>query len=201
MRATSLWLAAFGLSCAPAPLALELRNPAPLLVAYEEIEFHRPIPIVAPEMAALWGDRDAGASGNEERQPAGAVSALHIHPSDTYAVVLRGEMTHQFEGGPAAPVLGPGSFYTLPAESAHTSTCRSGADCLIAYWQPDKLGYSGVSPKEYASKPGQALTAAEIPFVEVPERPGAAHLWGDPTRGRTGWMERQAAGSTFAARG
>lgn len=204
MRTSLCWIGlGLGvLACAPAPLAQELHNPAPRWVPYEEITFHRPIPIVAPEMAALWGDRDQGASGNLEKQPAGAVSALHVHPNDTYALVLRGRMTHQFEGGPAAPVLGPGSFYTLPADAPHVSTCLAGEDCLIAYWQPGPLGYTEVDPGEKPSRPGLAQPAAEVAFSGAAGR-SSAPLWGDPSRGRVGVMERIApgAGVSFDATG
>ena len=195
LRTHMLIVPLFVIGCAQAPLGQETKNPSPVMIPYEQIEFRRPIPIVAPQMAALWGDRDEGASGNEERQPAGAVSDLHIHPNDTFAVVIQGQMTHQFEGGPAAPILGPGSFYTLPAESPHISTCREGADCLIAYWQPGKLGYSKVKPSEKAPKPGQAIPASEVAFVEAEGKPAAALLWGSPQAGKSGVMERQAAGA------
>jgi hypothetical protein len=80
-------------------LAQESRNPSAVLVPFEEIAFHRPIPIVAPEMAALWGDRSLGASGNEEKQPAGkAISARCEGPEACRTLV--------FQPGPATPAGG-----------------------------------------------------------------------------------------------
>ncbi|MFS8066306.1 MAG: cupin domain-containing protein [Byssovorax sp.] len=185
-----------------AGLAQESKNPASVLVPFEEIAFHRPIPIVAPEMAALWGDRSVGASGNEEKQPAGKVSALHVHPNDTYAMVIEGRMTHAFEGGPAAVELGPGSFYTLPAGAPHVSACLEGSECLIVYWQPGKLGYEEVKTGNHGSvAPGIARPAASIQLA--PAGAGAlptALLWGDPTKGRTGALEGQEPGAEAPAR-
>lgn len=184
-----------------AGLAQESKNPSAVLVPFDEITFHRPIPIVAPEMAALWGDRSMGASGNEEKQPAGKVSALHVHPSDTYAMVIQGRMTHAFEGGPAAVELGPGSFYTLPAGAPHTSACLDGSDCLIAYWQPGKLGYEEVKSGSHSVvAPGIARPAASI--LLAPSSPGAlltALLWGEPTKGKTGILEGQEPGAEAPA--
>ena len=173
-----------------------------MLVPFDEIAFHRPIPIVAPEMAALWGDRSAGASGNEEKQPAGKVSALHVHPNDTYAMVIQGRMTHAFEGGPAAVELGPGSFYTLPAGAPHVSACLDGSDCLIVYWQPGKLGYEEVKSGSHGGgAPGIARPAASIQLA--PASPGAlptALLWGEPAKGKTGILEGQEPGAEAPAR-
>ena len=185
----------------PASLAQETMNPAAKLVPFEEIEFRRPVPIVAPEMAALWGARSRGASGNEEKQPAGKVSALHVHPNDTYALVITGRMTHAFEGGPPAVELGPGSFYTLPAGSPHVSACLDGSDCLITYWQPGKLGYKRVRKGSRASVAGVARPAASIALAAdgVGVLPSAL-LWGDPAVGKTGVLEGQEAGAAPAMR-
>jgi quercetin dioxygenase-like cupin family protein len=181
----------------PASLAQEARNSRAVAVPFEQIEFHRPIPIVAPEMASLWGDRSIGASGNEEKQPAGKTSALHVHPSDTYAMVIQGRMTHAFEGGPAPVELGPGSFYTLPANAPHVSACLPGSDCLIVYWQPGKLGYEEVKK---GSREGFALGVAKPAkdIALVTSTAGAlpsALLWGDPAKGKTGTLEGQEPGA------
>ena len=182
-------------------LALPSKNPAAILAPFEEIAFHRPIPIVAPEMAALWGDRTLGASGNEEKQPAGKTSALHVHPNDTYAVVIEGRMTHAFEGGPAPAELGPGSFYTLPAGAPHVSACLEGSDCLLVYWQPGKLGYEEVKKGSLGGiAPGIARPSASI--VLSPGEAGglpSALLWGDPAKGNTGTLEGQEPGAAAPA--
>jgi quercetin dioxygenase-like cupin family protein len=192
---------ASGCATAP-PLAKEAGNADGLAVPFAQIAFARPIPIVAPEMAALWGDRSEGASGNEEKQPAGAVSALHTHPNDTYAMVLRGRMTHQFEGAPAAPELGPGSFYTLPRGAPHVSTCLAGEDCLIVYWQPGKLGYDEVKPgsqKGFTAGVARPAEAIELSAQGGSELPHAV-LWGEPDKGLTGTLWSQAPGTGSAAR-
>jgi len=177
----------------PPGLAQESKNPHPVIRSFEELEFRRPIPIFAPEMAALWGDRSVGASGNEEKQPAGKSSALHVHPNDTHALVIQGRMTHAFEGQPAPIELGPGAYYTLPAEAPHVSTCLASSDCLIAYWQPGKLGYKGVragSRQGFAA--GVARPAAEIQLVAAtPTALPSALLWGDPAQGRIGTLVGQ----------
>lgn len=197
-RGLSLFGAVGLAGCASsAGLALPSKNPAPILAPFEELTFRRPIPIVAPEMAALWGDRTLGASGNEEKQPAGKISALHVHPNDTYAMVIAGRMTHAFEGGPAAVELGPGSFYTLPAGAPHVSACLEGSECLIVYWQPGKLGYqevktgslSGITPG--IARPSASITLAPGEAGELP----ATRLWGDPARGNTGTLEGQEPGT------
>ena len=175
-------------------IAQESGNTAHIVHA-RDIEFRRPI-FFAPEMAALWGDRNEGASGNMEKQTAAAVSALHVHPNDTYAVVLKGRVTHQFEGGEVGPELGPGSYYTLPAESAHISTCLAGGDCLFAYWQPGKLGYTEVKPNTASNKqPGVKVPAESIAYTPTDVNGlSRASLWGKAGAEPTGTLEKLAAG-------
>jgi hypothetical protein len=190
-----------GCAGSQAGLASEKGNTL-LVVPAEKVEFRRPI-FFAPEMAGLWGDRSKGASGNMEKQAPGAVSALHKHPHKTYAVVLKGTFTHQFEGKAESPKLETGSYYTLPAEAPHVSTCVAGGDCLIAYWQPGALGYTEVKAGELAGKTfeEEEMVPAEAVRYEPTGTPGLSRalLWGQPGQEPSGTLERLAAeGSALA---
>ena len=88
--------------------------------------------------AALQGDRFAEAYQALVRLPAGTVSPPHVKTANMYGVMLQGEMIHYIDGGDpdAARRMGPGSFYSISAGTAHVSACVSEAPC-IAYLHQD----------------------------------------------------------------
>jgi quercetin dioxygenase-like cupin family protein len=147
-----------------------------------------------------WGDRDTGPHGGIEMSECGD-SALHIHKHNTYVVVIAGTMKHQFEDGPEAPDLGPGSFYTKPIDAAHTSHCKCPQPCLLAFWKSGKGpgGMAAVQPHSVPKhEPGIAWPAASIAFETVSAPVRSATLW--KADGTAGVLERLPAGSTSAAR-
>ena len=87
--------------------------------------------------AALQGDRFSEAYQALVRLPAGTVSPPHVKTANMYGVMLEGEMIHysQDENPEDARRMGPGSFYSIAAGTAHISACVSETPCVAYLYQ------------------------------------------------------------------
>jgi len=87
--------------------------------------------------AALQGDRFSEAYQALVRLPAGTVSPSHVKTANMFGVMLEGEMIHYTSGEnpDAARRMGPGSFYSIAAGTAHISACVSKVPCIAYLYQ------------------------------------------------------------------
>ncbi len=82
------------------------------------------------QIAQVWGDRNAGASGMLLKIPAGNPPNWHIHRHDHYGVVLAGTFDN-LESGHESKDLPPGSLIFEPGGNKHTANCKPGGECMV----------------------------------------------------------------------
>jgi quercetin dioxygenase-like cupin family protein len=80
--------------------------------------------------AHLWGDPTKEAHGVLYRWPAGTAAPLHHHSHGDRGVIVSGSLVITPDGG-REQVLGPGSYFTMAAGVKHTTTCKTGAECVF----------------------------------------------------------------------
>jgi quercetin dioxygenase-like cupin family protein len=82
------------------------------------------------------------------RLPAGMVSPAHTKSADMFGVVIAGAMTHSplAAASQDATVLPAGSFYRIPANVPHVSSCVSAVPCVTFLYQDGKFDFRPVSP-------------------------------------------------------
>jgi quercetin dioxygenase-like cupin family protein len=85
--------------------------------------------------AVLSGDPNAGASQMLFRYPRGEYP-VHTHSADYQAVVIKGQAKHWAEGKSSvdAALLGPGSYWSQPAQQKHGDSCLSDECLLFITW-------------------------------------------------------------------
>jgi len=81
------------------------------------------------------------------RLPAGLVSPPHIKSADMFGVILSGVMVHSPVGADPDDdvVLPEGSFYRIPADVPHVSSCVSETECVSFLYQDGQFDFLPVS--------------------------------------------------------
>jgi quercetin dioxygenase-like cupin family protein len=97
--------------------------------------------------AALQGDRFSEAYQALVRLPAGTISPPHVKTANMFGVMLEGEMTHYASGDDPenARRMGPGSFYSIEAGTAHISACVSEMPCVAYLYQDGAFDFLPVT--------------------------------------------------------
>lgn len=97
--------------------------------------------------AALEGDRFSEAYQALVRLPAGTISPPHLKTANMFGVMLEGEMIHYALGDnpEAARRMGPGSFYSIAAGTAHISACVSDTPCVAYLYQDGAFDFLPVT--------------------------------------------------------
>ena len=97
--------------------------------------------------AALQGDRFSEAYQALVRLPAGTISPPHVKTANMFGVMLEGEMTHYASGDDpeTARRMGPGSFYSIEAGTAHISACVSETPCVAYLYQDGAFDFLPVT--------------------------------------------------------
>lgn len=85
----------------------------------------------AISMGHAYGNRGEGAHGSFGRFPAEFITPIHVHSHPYHAIVLSGIMTNPMgaDGEKNPPVLGPGSYWYVPAGAPHATACISATPC------------------------------------------------------------------------
>jgi mannose-6-phosphate isomerase-like protein (cupin superfamily) len=83
----------------------------------------------AIKMAPAYGNRAVGAHGSFGQFPANFETPLHTHTNAYHGIVIKGQMTNPFKGEQNPPVLGPGSYWYVPAMMEHSTACVSDTPC------------------------------------------------------------------------
>ncbi len=81
------------------------------------------------EFADAYGDRAVGPQGTFGKFPGNFETPVHTHTYGYRAIVLKGEMTNPFDGQKDAPVMKPGSFWSVEGGHSHTTACVSATPC------------------------------------------------------------------------
>jgi quercetin dioxygenase-like cupin family protein len=119
------WAAASATSTAEEP------SRAPKLWAADEMRWEEDRRLPGVKSVLLWGDPQTGEHGMLRKFPAGFAPPLHTHPSVERLVVISGTVLVSYAGS-TEKRLGPGSYSEIPANTAHSAKCASGAECVFA---------------------------------------------------------------------
>lgn len=117
------------------------------LWAAEDIKWETPKEAPPGLMSAgLWGNMAKGAYGALVKFGEAMDNPLHTHTYDTKAVVVSGSFWYAPEGG-EKKMLGPGSYFMVPAGLRHTSGAEAGT--VVFQEGPGKFDFKMVEmPKE-----------------------------------------------------
>ena len=88
----------------------------------------------AISMAHAYGNRGTGGHGSFGQFPANFETPLHVHTNAYHGIVIKGQMTNPFEGDQNPPVLGPGSYWYVPAMMQHATACVSDTPCEFYFY-------------------------------------------------------------------
>lgn len=133
-------------------LALAVASAVPTLAASQQINAlpQAQLPWIATqegaEFAALEGDRFNEAYMAMVRLPAGLASPRHVKTAGMFGVVVEGTFVHRAsDNGPESDVLlGPGSYYHIPAGLPHVSACVSDVPCVAFLYQDGAFDFNVV---------------------------------------------------------
>lgn len=96
------------------------------------------------EFAALEGDRFAEPYMAMVRLPAGLASPPHVKTANMFGVVMEGTFQHTPSVGTdeKGKLLGPGSYYFIPAGLPHVSACISEVACVAFLYQDGAFDFN-----------------------------------------------------------
>jgi mannose-6-phosphate isomerase-like protein (cupin superfamily) len=127
---------------------------------------------------------------------AGASSPPHTHSSSYYAVVLSGDMANPFGTETNPPTLTPGSFWAVPADDEHVTSCLTTQNgCRFFFHAAAAFDFTPIDEVvEARTAEASATPMQDFSFEQLDPYDGSAPLWGDPEAGRYGAMIRLDAG-------
>ncbi|MCH9672712.1 MAG: DUF4437 domain-containing protein [Gammaproteobacteria bacterium] len=99
----------------------------------------------AIRMAAAYGDRSVGMHGSFGKFPGQFETPFHTHTGAYHGIVIRGQMTNPFANGGSAKVMGPGSYWFVPANAAHQTACVSIEPCEFYFYADSAFDFTPVS--------------------------------------------------------
>ncbi|MEZ4220602.1 MAG: DUF4437 domain-containing protein [Polyangiaceae bacterium] len=171
-----------------------------------------------PLMVDAWGDRGTGAHGTLGVFPPGFAAPLHTHSAEYHGVVLQGQMTNPFgtdldvfldgdsSNDKGAVVLGPGSYWRVPAGSQHTTTCVGPEVCWFYFHSEEAFDFAPIvdasgqlnAGTTLESPPADAvlLPNAELAFQESAPFVSFAPAWGDMQQSAHGTFGKFIPGGT-----
>jgi uncharacterized protein DUF4437 len=94
-----------------------------------------------PQTAEVWGDSASGPNGFFIKVPAGFASPAHTHSADYHAVVLKGTMMNYAPDDKAPKEMPSGSYWFQPANGAHVTACKKGAECMAYVYMLGKFDF------------------------------------------------------------
>ena len=107
------------------------QSPGDVVLQVENLEFEALNPAIS--MAPVYGDRATGPHGTIGTFVPIFVTPFHTHSGAYHGVVISGLMTNPFEGEENPPVMGPGSYWHVPANSVHATACVSATPCVFYF--------------------------------------------------------------------
>ena len=128
----------------------------------EELKWDAPFGPQGPQFAFAVGDMK---TKNKQTNmfmkfPAGFDSGWHTHDGEYAAVVVKGSMTHQVQGG-VEHKLAQGSYWTQPGKVNHRNVCLAdGGECIVYGSMPKGFSFTPKTaegkdvPKEPAKASG-----------------------------------------------
>ena len=117
-----------------------------VFTAQKEIEWMQPFGKDAPVyFGAVYGKTFKTPHGTFGKFPVGFTSPTHTHSNSYHAVVISGTITNPMKGDTEKPKnLGPGSYWFVPANSVHETSCVSKEPCLFYMYQTTSFDFKPV---------------------------------------------------------
>lgn len=113
-----------------------------IVLTESQLEFQNINPAI--KMAAAYGDRSKGAHGSFGRFPANFETPYHTHTGSYHGIVIKGEMTNPFDGEASPPIMRAGSYWHVPASSAHATACVSSEPCEFYFYADQAFDFHPV---------------------------------------------------------
>ena len=84
-------------------------------------------------------------------------SPIYSRSGSYEAVQIAGVSSHWMRGedGTKSKKMTPGSYWTIPGKTEHTSTCAPGPECIVFTWQKGKFDAS-LAKDQPAAAPSKA---------------------------------------------
>jgi len=95
----------------------------------------------AIQFGSAWGDFSKTEHGTFGKFPAKFETPVHTHSGAYHGVVIKGTMTNPFKGEKNPPIMKPGSYWFVPANSIHSTACISAEPCLFYFHAASKFDF------------------------------------------------------------
>ena len=87
----------------------------------------------AIQFGSAWGNFGKTEHGTFGKFPAKFQTPFHTHSGAYHGVVIKGTMSNPFKGEKNPPVMNPGSYWFVPANSVHATACISAEPCQFYF--------------------------------------------------------------------
>lgn len=149
--AAAVALAAAAVLTAHEPARAKMAKGTKTLWAPGEVRWSPMAGLPGARQAALWGDPAKGEHGILYRWPAATDVPVHWHTNGDHGVVISGTMSLAVDGAPAKD-LPAGSYFSLSGGMRHTTSCKSGTDCVFFVHREGLFDVQGL-PEAAATPP------------------------------------------------
>ena len=87
----------------------------------------------AIQFGSAWGDFGKTEHGTFGKFPGNFQTPFHTHSGAYHGVVIKGTMSNPFKNEKNPPVMKPGSYWFVPANSVHATACISVEPCQFYF--------------------------------------------------------------------
>ena len=99
------------------------------------------------QFADAYGDASTKAYGRFGKFPANFETPMHVHSHSYRAIVVKGLMTNPFGNEKNAPVMKPGSYWSVKAGDNHPTACVSDVPCEFFVYSEHSFDFKVVDEK------------------------------------------------------
>ncbi|SGZ07370.1 DUF4437 domain-containing protein [Moritella viscosa] len=99
------------------------------------------------QFADVYGDASTKSYGRFGKFPANFETPMHVHSHGYRAIVVKGLMTNPFGDEKNAPVMKPGSFWSVKAGDNHKTACVSDVSCEFFVYSEHSFDFKVVDEK------------------------------------------------------
>ena len=125
-----LLLASTIIGCSGRQLTDNDKSEIPVFKAAGDINYFKPMDGAPIQFGTAYGNTFESDHGTMGEFPGNFETPLHTHSYSYHAVVIEGVMTNPMQGQSGkAKELGPGSYWFVPGEQAHSTACVSDSPC------------------------------------------------------------------------
>ena len=97
------------------------------------------------QLAVAYGDTFKSAHGTFGQFPGEFIASKHVHSYAYHGIVISSSMTNPMATDSGDPkTMGPGSYWYVPANTAHSTVCVSKQPCLFFMHQGTNFDFTPV---------------------------------------------------------